>query len=80
MVLNISDRRYTDAIPEESYTNVLLRILASNTCDVYIEQIQLLKDVNSLAAQQLAADIGKWCFYFLDFDKTNNVLLLTESN
>jgi len=48
-----------DASTEESYTNVLLRILASNTCDVYVEQIQSLKDVNSLAAQQLAADIGK---------------------
>lgn len=58
MVLNLADRRYTDASLEESYTNVLLRILAINTCDVYIEQIQSLKDVNSLAAQQLAADIG----------------------
>jgi len=57
VVLSISDRRYMDASTEESYTNVLLRILASNTCDVYVEQIQSLKDVNSLAAQQLAADI-----------------------
>ncbi|VVC39784.1 Conserved oligomeric Golgi complex subunit 7 [Cinara cedri] len=57
IVLNISDRRYTDATLEESYTNVLLRILASNTCDVYVEQIQSLRDVNSLAALQLAIDI-----------------------
>lgn len=77
MILNISDRRYADATPEESYTNVLLRILANNTCDVYVEQIQMLKDVNSLAAQQLAADIGKWCFYVSDFDYIKNVLLLT---
>lgn len=60
VVLSISDRRYTDASLEESYTNVLLRILASNTCDVYVEQIQSLRDINDLAAQQLAADIGKY--------------------
>lgn len=59
VVLNISDRRYTDASLEESYTNVLLRILACNTCDVYVEHIQSLRDVNTLAAQQLATDIGK---------------------
>jgi len=56
-VLSISDRRYMDASLEESYMNVLLKILSSNTCDVYVEQIQSLRDVNSLAAQQLAADI-----------------------
>ncbi|CAH1736628.1 conserved oligomeric Golgi complex subunit 7 [Aphis gossypii] len=57
VVLNISDRRYTDASLEESFTNVLLRILARNTCDVYVEQIQSLRELNNLAAQQLAADI-----------------------
>jgi len=60
VVLNISDRRYTDASLEESFTNVLLRILARNTCDVYVEQIQSLRELNNLAAQQLAADIGKF--------------------
>lgn len=65
VVLSISDRRYADATPEESYTNVLLRILASNTCDAYIEHIQLLRDLNNLAAQQLAADIGKLDFFNL---------------
>lgn len=59
VVLSISDRRYIDASPEESFTNVLLRILATNTCDVYVEQIQSLREINDLAAQQLAADIGK---------------------
>lgn len=59
VVLSISDRRYTDASLEESFTNVLLRILARNTCDVYVEQIQSLREINDLAAQQLAADIGK---------------------
>lgn len=59
VVLSISDRRYIDASPEESFTNVLLRILARNTCDVYVEQIQSLREINDLAAQQLAADIGK---------------------
>lgn len=58
-VLSISDRRYMDASLEESYTNVLLKVLSSNTCDMYVEQIQSLRDVNNLAAQQLAADIGK---------------------
>jgi len=59
VVLSISDRRYSDASLEESFTNVLLRILARNTCDVYVEQIQSLREINDLAAQQLAADIGK---------------------
>jgi len=58
-VLSLSDRRYIEATLEESYTNVLLRILSSNMCDMYVEQIQSLRDINNLAAQQLAADIGK---------------------
>ncbi|XP_050421555.1 conserved oligomeric Golgi complex subunit 7 [Adelges cooleyi] len=57
IVLNLADRRYSDANQEESYTNVLLKILANNTCDLYIEQIQSLRDLNNFAAQHLAADI-----------------------
>lgn len=58
MALNLSDQRYSDANQEESYTNVLLRILSTNTCDVFIEQIQSLKDLNNIAASHLSADIG----------------------
>lgn len=57
--LKAADPQYSQELCESGFTNILLGIVAKETCQMFQDQTWSIYELNSAACKQLATDIGK---------------------